>query len=152
MEAILDGVRPLSLESIQSSSKEIAQLEKLLDDLHELTRNDLGTMHYRKDSLDLIALLFEEAAHYQNLLGESGIEVKFVALTDKAIIFADVKRLKQLFGKIFTITVKYASEGDILEIAVALSSDTKEIHIRIEDNGLGVDKDDLPICLNISFA
>jgi two-component system sensor histidine kinase BaeS len=94
MEAMLDDVRSLSLKSIQSSSEEIDQLEKLLVDLHEHTRSDLDTMDYRKDFLDLIALLFEEAAHYQTFLGESGIEVKFVALPDKAFIFSDVKRLK----------------------------------------------------------
>jgi two-component system sensor histidine kinase BaeS len=144
MEAMLDGVRPLSLERIQSSSEEIAQLERLLDDLHELTRNDLGTMHYRKDSLNIVTLLSEEAERYQTLLRENGIEVKFSVLPDKAVVFADVKRLRQLLGNLFTNTVKYASEGDTLEIAVELSLETKDVHIRIEDNGLGVHKDDLP--------
>jgi two-component system sensor histidine kinase BaeS len=144
MEAMLDGVRPLTLERIQSLSEEIAQLEQLLDDLHELTRNDLGTMHYRKDYVDLITLLSEEAEHYHTLLLENGIEVKFVALPDKAIVFADIKRLRQLLGNIITNGIKYASEGDTLKITVELSQDTKEFHLRIEDNGLGVEKDDLP--------
>jgi two-component system sensor histidine kinase BaeS len=144
MEAMLDGVRRLTLERIQSLSEEITQLEQLLDDLHELTRNDLGTMHYRKDYVDLIGLLYEEAEHYHTLLLENGIEVKFVALPDKAIIFADIKRLRQLLGNIITNVIKYASEGDTLKITVKLSQDTKEFYLRIEDNGLGVDKDDLP--------
>jgi two-component system sensor histidine kinase BaeS len=144
MEAMLDGVRPLSLERIQSSSEEIAQLEQLLDDLHELTRNDLGSMHYRKDSVDLIALLYEVAAQYHTLLLESGIDVKFAVLPEVAIIFADVKRLRQLLGNIITNTIKYACEGDTLKMTVELSQDTKEYHLRIEDNGLGVDKNNLP--------
>jgi two-component system sensor histidine kinase BaeS len=144
MEAMLDGVRPLTLERIQSSSEEVTQLEQLLDDLHELTRNDLGSMHYRKDSVDLIALLSEEADHYHTLLFENGIEVKFAVLPDEAIIFADIKRLRQLLGNIITNTIKYASEGDTLNIAIELSLDAKEYHLRIEDNGFGVDKNDLP--------
>jgi two-component system sensor histidine kinase BaeS len=144
MEAMLDGVRPLSLERIQSSSEEITQLEQLLDDLHELTRNDLGSMHYRKNSVDLIDLLSEVAAQYHTLLLESGIEVKFAISPEVAIIFADVKRLRQLLGNIITNTIKYAGEGNTLKITVELSQDTKEYHLRIEDNGLGVDKNNLP--------
>jgi two-component system sensor histidine kinase BaeS len=144
MEAMLDGIRPLSLERIQSSSEEIVQLEQLLDDLHELTRNDLGSMHYRKDSVDLIALLSEVAAQYHTLLLESGIEVKFAVLPEVAIIFADVKRLKQLLGNIITNTIKYAIEGNTLKITLELSQDAKEYHLRIEDNGLGVDQNNLP--------
>jgi two-component system sensor histidine kinase BaeS len=151
MEAMLDGVRPLSLERIQSSSEEIAQLEQLLDDLHELTRNDLGSMHYRKDSVDLIALLSEVAAKYHTLLLEGGIEVKFAVLPEVAIIFADVKRLRQLLGNIITNTIKYASEGDTLKMTVELLQDAKEYHLRIEDNGLGVDKNNLPYLFEYLF-
>jgi hypothetical protein len=32
---MLDGVRPLSLDRIQSVNEEVKQLEQLLDDLHE---------------------------------------------------------------------------------------------------------------------
>lgn len=49
-------------------------------------------MHYRKDSLDLTALLSEEADYYHTLFTTKGIQVKFAVLLDKAVIFADVKR------------------------------------------------------------
>ena len=144
LEAMLDGVRPLSLERIQSSNEEVKHLEKLLDDLHELTRNDLGTLHYRKESVDLIPLLREEANHYYTLLDEKNIEVKFGILPKQAIIFGDTKRLKQLLGNLFTNTAKYASDGNILKVSAEVSQQQNEIYLRFEDNGAGVDAEDLP--------
>lgn len=144
LESMLDGVRPLSIERIQSSNEEVKQLEKLLDDLHELTRNDLGTLHYRKEPLDLIALLREEVKHYSTLLTEKNIEVKFGLLPDNAIIFADTKRLKQLFANLFTNTAKYAGEGSMLKITVEVMQQLNEVQLRLEDNGPGVDEADFP--------
>jgi two-component system sensor histidine kinase BaeS len=144
LEAMLDGVRPLSLERIQSSNEEVKQLEKLLDDLHELTRNDLGSLHYRKESLDLVVLLHEEANHYSTLLDEKNIEISFDKLPNEAIIFGDAKRLKQLFANLFTNTAKYASEGNLLNISAKVEQQTNELQLRFEDNGSGVHAIDLP--------
>ncbi|MBL4629720.1 MAG: HAMP domain-containing protein [Paraglaciecola sp.] len=143
LESMLDGVRPLSLERIKSSNEEVKQLEKLIDDLHELTRNDLGTLHYRKESLDFVALLQGEANHYYTLLSEKGIAVKFAALPKDAIVFADIKRLKQLLGNLFSNTAKYASGGNTLKISVDIEQHKHEVHLRLEDNGPGVNEANL---------
>jgi two-component system sensor histidine kinase BaeS len=143
MEAMLDGVRPLSLERIQSSNEEVKQLEQLLDDLHELTRNDIGTLHYRKDSLNLTSLLHEEVNHYQTLLEENGINVSFGELPSELFIFADAKRLRQLIGNLFTNTVKYINDGDMLKISANVLLESHQVEIRFEDNGGGVEEQNL---------
>jgi two-component system sensor histidine kinase BaeS len=144
LEAMLDGVRPLSMERIQSSNEEVKQLEKLLDDLHELTRNDLGSLDYRKQSLDLVHLLREEVNHYCTFLGEKGIAVTFGEMPKQANIFGDTKRLKQLFANLFINTAKYAGEGDTLRLSAEVQQQTNQIKLRFEDNGSGVDETDLP--------
>tara|TARA_R110002153_G_scaffold3739_3_gene17880 strand:- start:418 stop:1893 length:1476 start_codon:yes stop_codon:yes gene_type:complete len=143
LEAMLDGVRPLSLERIQSANEEVKQLEQLLDDLHELTRNDLGTLHYRKESLNLIKLLHEEVKHYQTLLTENGFSVTFGELPYEVLVFADTKRLRQLMVNLFTNTAKYANDGDMLNISVNVLPQSHEVEIRFEDNGCGVDEANL---------
>lgn len=140
LEAMLDGVRPLSLERIQSVNEEVTQLEKLLDDLHELTRSDLGTLHYHKESLNVISILKEGVNHYQNLLAESGLKVTFSASPESLMVYADSKRLRQLFGNIFVNTAKYANDGDKLKISVNALQSNRQVEIRFEDNGCGVDE------------
>jgi two-component system sensor histidine kinase BaeS len=140
LESMLDGVRPLSLERIQSANEEVTQLEQLLDDLHELTRNDLGTLHYRKESLNLVKLLHEEVKRYQTLLAENGFKVTFSDLPQEVFVFADTKRLRQLMANLFTNTAKYANDGDMLNISVNVLQQSHQVEIRFEDNGCGVDE------------
>jgi two-component system sensor histidine kinase BaeS len=140
LEAMLDGVRPVSLERIQSVNEEVKQLEQLLDDLHELTRSDLGTLHYRKESLNLQSLLKESVNHYQSLLAESGFKVTFSELPGSLWAYADSKRLRQLFGNLFINTAKYATDGDLLKISINVLQPSQQIEIIFEDNGCGVDE------------
>jgi two-component system sensor histidine kinase BaeS len=145
MEAMLDGVRSLNMSRIYSAHQEIIQLEKLLDDLHELIRSDLGTMHYRKVALDLLALLREEARHHESLLADQGLSVFFVGPLDKCMVFADDKRLRQLLANLFSNTAKYAKDGDslIISLSVVSKDDLQRIEVTFEDNGLGVPEQDL---------
>lgn len=143
LEAMLDGVRPLAIERIQSVNEEVKQLEQLLDDLHELTRNDLGTLHYRKESLNLPRLIQEEVNHYQTLMTENGFQVNFSELPEELLVFADSKRLRQLFGNLFINTAKYANDGNILKISVNSLPQSQQVEIRFEDNGCGVEEGSL---------
>lgn len=143
LEAMLDGIRPLSIERIQSVNEEVKQLEQLLDDLHELTRNDLGTLHYRKESLNLCQLVSEEVNHYQTLLTENGLKVSLSGQAKEICVFADSKRLRQLFGNLFINTAKYANDGDALNITINSLHHSQQVEIRFEDNGCGVDETNL---------
>ncbi|MCV4809069.1 two-component system sensor histidine kinase BaeA, partial [Escherichia coli] len=57
LEAIQDGVRRFTPESIPSLQAEVATLTKLVDDLHQLSMSDEGALAYQKTSLDIITLL-----------------------------------------------------------------------------------------------
>ena len=145
LESMLDGVRPLSMERIQSSNEEVKQLEQLLNDLHELTRSDLGTMHYRKTWIQLDKLLEEETNHFHTVLSEKGICVEYFSQTDNIKVYADATRLKQLFSNLLSNVGKYAIDGDVLKVTIHLvdKPSQKEAHICFEDNGQGVNEEDL---------
>jgi two-component system sensor histidine kinase BaeS len=49
IEAIEDGVRPLSRESLASLKHEVGALGKLVEDLYQLALADVGALAYRKD-------------------------------------------------------------------------------------------------------
>ncbi|MFT2091719.1 ATP-binding protein [Paraglaciecola sp. 2405UD69-4] len=150
MESMVDGVRPLSMERIQSSLEEVNQLEQLLNDLHELTRSDLGTLHYRKDWVKLIPILEEVANQFETMLSEKGIRVELITHNSDIDVYVDVTRLKQLFSNLLSNVGKYAVDGNLLKIAVDNVA-SKEVHIIFEDNGQGVSEQDLPLLFEHLF-
>lgn len=136
IEAVIDGIRPLTLEQFISAQEEIAQLERLIEDLHELTRADIGTLHYKKNVLDISALVSSESRKYEQLLAEHKIDLN-INSTDKPILLnADEKRLKQLFSNLVTNVISYAENASHLNISVVKQDSAVEI--TFSDDGPGV--------------
>ena len=57
LEAVEDGVRPMSLKTIESLQSEVATLNKLVDDLYQLSLSDVGALAYRKTRVDVQEVL-----------------------------------------------------------------------------------------------
>lgn len=145
LEAMLDGVRPLTEKSIESADDEVKHLQNLIDDLHQLTSADIGGMHYRKKTEDLTLLLNSEVDKYISYLATAGIKLELDMESARLDIFADRTRLCQLFENIINNSVKYA-QASILKITltVAKASIDPCAVVKFEDNGLGVAKQHLP--------
>src|SRR5690606_15748250 len=57
IEAVQDGVRPLSRSSIDSIAQEVQQLTRLVEDLRMLSLSDLGALTYHKEPVRLAEVI-----------------------------------------------------------------------------------------------
>ena len=139
LEAILDGVRKLDKTNIESAHQEVRHLQRLVEDLHQLTSADIGGMSYRKKEIDITQLLHEQSNKFSHYL--AGIEGHFdTQLPDQELtIFADKVRIAQLLENIVTNSVKYAGHGCRVKMTLAHMPSTKSVILTIEDNGPGVE-------------
>ena len=55
---------------------------------------------------------------------------------------ADKDKLKQVFINLITNSLKFAGNAD--NVLIDLSSDNKNIIVKLQDNGIGIKKEDLP--------
>jgi len=140
LEAIIDGVRALSLEQIHSANQEVLHLERLIADLQALTSADVGGMNYRKSEIDLTEFLGDEEKKYQSYLSDAGLEFILVCPTDALLIFADETRLCQLLDNLINNCIKYAADGKLVKLTVVKNTLLNNIVITIEDDGLGVEE------------
>src|SRR5204862_7289423 len=70
LEALDDGVRPLTRESLASLRSEVSALGKLVDDLNQLALADVGALAYHKRRVDLAPLLEQALESYRERLAE----------------------------------------------------------------------------------
>ena len=141
IEAVLDGIRPLSVEQFESAQEEIHQLERLIEDLHELVRSDNGTLHYQKQTIDLKALLLLETTKYTDPLKEKGISLVFDLPDNDVKLHADEVRFKQLIGNLVSNVIRYAEGAKTLKISLEASNE--KITLVYEDDGTGVEDEQL---------
>ena len=135
LEAMLDDVRPLSKNNIESANDEVKHLQCLIDDLHQLTSAEIGGMHYRKERVNISKWLNSEADKYASYLSVSNTGLVIDIKSTEVNILADLTRLCQLFENIINNCIKYA-EASLMTISLKIEHGY--VCINVEDNGIGV--------------
>ncbi|NHW59316.1 histidine kinase, partial [Escherichia coli] len=66
LEALQDGVRKPTTETLNSLLFEVTNLTKLVNDLHQLSLSDRGSLTYRKDFIDINEVILLAVASYRH--------------------------------------------------------------------------------------
>jgi two-component system sensor histidine kinase BaeS len=141
IEAVQDGVRPLSQSSMASLGQEVQQLARLVEDLRLLSLSDLGALTYHKEPVQLAEVVIDVLAAARGRIDERQLQVS-TALDDSVFVDADADRLAQVFGNLLTNTLRYSESPGQLRIAVTL--DGAEARVDWDDSPPGVSDEDLP--------
>ncbi|WP_036769267.1 two-component system sensor histidine kinase BaeS [Photorhabdus australis] len=115
LEALQDGVRKPTPETLNSLLAEITTLTKLVDDLHQLSLSDRGALAYRKEFINISESLEVAIASYRGRFIDKQIQVD-VKLPDIVIMFADPDRLTQLFHNLLENSLRYTAKNGKLMI------------------------------------
>ncbi|POU03289.1 two-component system sensor histidine kinase BaeA [Escherichia sp. ESNIH1] len=135
LEAIQDGVRQFTPESVASLQAEVGTLTKLVDDLHQLSMSDEGALAYQKAPMDVITLLEIAAGVFRERFASRGLTLS-VSLPESAIVFGDRDRLMQLFNNLLENSLRYTDAGGQLVISASVKTDT--LAMTFADSGPGV--------------
>ncbi|MBT2581583.1 ATP-binding protein [Planococcus sp. ISL-109] len=155
-ESLIEENNPRYLDMIH---KKLLLLERLTEDLVELTKYKSGNMTLRFDEIPLVSWLERVAGSMESDLAQSGRSFRFVGpaktqgLADWRLLL-DVDRVDQVFSNLLWNAVKHTSaeDGRIILSASIQASGTAldsldadaELLIRVEDNGCGIRTEALP--------
>ena len=143
IEAMQDGIRQLSVERLNALHDQIMNLNRLVDDLYELSMSDIGAMNYRKQSVDLKEIIESSFTGIEKNFEEKHITVEFdFGGREDIQVFADPDRLKQMFTNLLVNSYRYTDSGGKMKVNV--STGNKMVVVEIMDSAPGVDEDELP--------
>ncbi|MBK8163744.1 MAG: HAMP domain-containing protein [Gammaproteobacteria bacterium] len=143
LEALQDGVRSLDSKAVNSLHGEILRLNRLVDDLYELSMTDLGALQYRKTLVDPVAILLDDLKSHTEEFRAVNIDVTLENRLAEAIsLSADPDRLEQLFYNLLGNTLRYTDAGGRLLIRV--SRDEQQLILDFMDSAPGVPEEDMP--------
>jgi signal transduction histidine kinase len=128
-------------EDISTIAKECRRLSKLVANLLTLARSDANQLEIIKQPFRLDELVQEIVAHYAEIATYQGKTMKHD--TDSPIVFvADKERIHQLLVILLDNAMKYTDEGGQIILSCRQTSST--ITLVVQDNGIGIAKEDLP--------
>lgn len=142
LEALEDGVRALTPESIRSLQAETAILGKLVNDLYELSLADVGALRYRLVETDVVEVLRDAVHPYRERFAQRGLKLELALPESPAIVMADEGRLGQLFGNLLENSLRYTDADGSLHVEARV--DGRTLLIQFDDSAPGVAEAALP--------
>ncbi len=127
IEGIEDGIRAFDKQSLASLSEEVIHLQKLVNDLTELSNAEIGAISYDKTNLDLTSLLKQNILRHQNKANAAGLSLLTEMKTKKLMVWADETRINQLFDNLINNSIKYSDASG--EIVITLSTENNRVII-----------------------
>ena len=142
LEAILDGIWEADNERIHECYVEVIRLNKIVDELQELSLLEDFDFILHKEKFDFKELCLSVIRSFELASQEKNISVRLILKTD-APILADYNRLKQVLINLISNAIKYSYENGI----VIISYNVKKGNyiIEVTDNGIGIPKEELPL-------
>ncbi|MGX7003160.1 ATP-binding protein [Caballeronia sp. KNU42] len=154
LEAIEDGVHAFDRHSLASLQNEVAMLNKLIEDLYELSLSDVGALSYRKVPADIGQLVrasveaMRESFRAKTIalsltLPEPGPSLQESANGVAGMIFqVDPARFVQLLKNLLLNSLRYTDPGG--SVCVSVSVGPRGWQLDIQDSLPGVPVEALP--------
>ena len=142
LEALEDGVRKVTPESLASLRSEVDLLGLLVDDIHTLSLADLGILHYSPQRLDLDSHVASVLAGIQRRIEKRGLRLETEIPSSETTVDTDPARLNQILRNVLENSMRYTGPGGIIQ--VRCHSDARQAYIDVLDSEPGVPEEQLP--------
>lgn len=140
LEALQDGVVEPGRETFASLHKEVLRLSRLIADLHELSLSDSGALTYRREPVNINALLADVCLRNDALLNQRHITLDVQLPSEPLFVLGDEDRLMQLFSNLMDNSIHYTNGtgSEPGRLRIELSSGLHKLHLRWSDSAPGV--------------
>ena len=141
LEALYDGVvsEPKKVKEYYGQMlKESRFLERLVNDLLDLSRLQNSDFKIEMNDLNLCDVLNDAVRSARNLAREKNIDIKYFQDSSVLFVEGDYDRLRQMFLIIIENAIKFSVANAFIEINLVGRT------VNVKDMGEGINKEDLP--------
>jgi signal transduction histidine kinase len=143
LEAWLDGVIKPTPEQIASVYDETVLLNRLINDLRELSLAEAGQLKLHLEQSDLGGLIMAEAKGFQARCQEKQIILSTEFNSQLPSVDIDRDRLRQVLHNLLENAIRYTPAGGSI-ILRAETDGNGHIQVSVTDTGTGISKEDIP--------
>ncbi|MBE9177922.1 HAMP domain-containing histidine kinase [Oculatella sp. LEGE 06141] len=140
LEGLADGTVDASPAIYQLLSNETRRMQRLVNDLQELSKMEAGYLPIDARPVDLHPLLTALIQRFSDQLSE-GIELRLHYPPETPPVLADPGRVEQILVNLIGNALRYTSSGSV---SVQVTPETDKVWLAVIDTGQGIAPEDLP--------
>ncbi|MBR8835297.1 MAG: HAMP domain-containing histidine kinase [Stigonema ocellatum SAG 48.90 = DSM 106950] len=141
LEELADGEIEPSPEIYQQLAKETKRLERLVNDMQELSKAEAGYLPIRIQKVHLRPLLESLVQRFADQLLEDGPVLLLVCPPQLPPVLADIDRTEQVLVNLVGNAMRYTPQGSI---TIRVWVQPSKLWIAVIDTGMGIAAEDLP--------
>lgn len=116
---------------------------RIIDDLLDVTRITNGKLELRMAVVDVEELIGDALQILAADCHARGLTVERKATAASTLVHADAVRLEQVLWNVLKNAIKFTPAGGRIEITS--SSADGEVHVTVQDSGMGITREELPL-------
>lgn len=142
LEALQDGIYPLSPDNLAPILEQNQLLTRLVDDLRTLALADSGQLDLVLVPTDLVKLVPRVVERYNPQAASRGIVIDMRLPTSLPNISVDAQRVEQILNNLVSNALRHTPDGG--KIAVELLAAAGQVVLTVRDSGAGISPQALP--------
>lgn len=142
MEGLIDGVLPASEETFQGIYREADRLQRLVNDLQELSRVEAGAYELSLHPVKVSTLIEATVRRLERQFEDKAVALETNIAPGLPQVLADEERIEQVLLNLVGNALQYTPSGGKVTISVHHSNG--EVQIAVSDTGIGIAPEHLP--------
>jgi histidine kinase len=136
MEGLMDGILPANDETYQQIHQEADRLNRLVDDLQELSRVEAGAYELDLRPTQIAPMVETLAKRFRQQFESKRVRLDLNLPADLPPVLADEHRILQVLTNLTGNALQYTSEGGVVTISAARKNGS--VLITVSDTGAGI--------------
>jgi len=116
--------------------RQVSHLNRLVDDLLEVSRITRGIIEVKKEPQDLSAIVRAAVDTSRPILDGMRHQLQFHSPGEPLVVAGDAVRLTQVFSNLINNAAKYTNHGG--HVAVSIERDGNQAVVTVKDDGIGL--------------
>lgn len=144
-EAIIDDIAESKEDKNELARiihDEAMRMGRLVNELLDLARIEAGHVELEVEAVDLTPFINKISTKFQNILAEKEIKLSIHKDLNPDFAYIVEDQIEQVLTNLLDNAIRHMQTNG--EISLSVQNTKENLHIKIEDNGIGISEADLP--------